>query len=496
MDALAKAAKIAILDPARPTLHFRPPANWFNDPNGPLFFKGVYHLFYQLTPDSDEGNIKYWGHARSTDLVHWTHLPIAVWPSVEADEDSCWSGTSAINGDGTPMLIYTSISDTRAPEVWASLASDVADTDLAVWEKLQFNPLFDMSLHKTVRIDEWRDPFHFSWDSENYIVMGGKHGDKGVVNLYHATDRTLTNYEYKGIMFVHPLYDDVECPLFIPLDGQFVLFTSAGWQVQYFIGQFEDAQFSWTSQGIVDYGAYYAPNIFVDDSKSTIMGWVNGFQSGKAWNGVASLPRTLSIRDGILYQTPAEALRDQRIDDETKTAEAYLVAPATVRVRGFEADLFEVNLKVAFIDSYQADVGLAFPPVAGFTASDARVVIHLTNSSVTMGGHVSPFTLLSTERTLNVRMFVDRSVMEVYINNRFVSTALIEYAVRKVDVVATSGTPYVTVSAVPLKPVWPGPPSGTHAQAKVEVEKPSTVASLYPKLKSSAPARASSVESF
>jgi sucrose-6-phosphate hydrolase SacC (GH32 family) len=107
--AVAAAAPRAQADPARPAFHVTAPAQWINDPNGPIFYKGFYHLFFQLNPFGDESGPKYWGHVRSRDLVKWEPLPIALWPSTEAGEAEVWSGCCTLNGLGEPMIFYTSI---------------------------------------------------------------------------------------------------------------------------------------------------------------------------------------------------------------------------------------------------------------------------------------------------------------------------------------------------------------------------------------------------
>ena len=94
-------------DRHRPRFHLIPPSLWLNDPNGPLHFKGRYHLFYQYAPQISNSATKYWGHAVSTDLVHWKNLGIALAPtSGGPDKNGCWTG-SAVVVNGVPTIVYT-----------------------------------------------------------------------------------------------------------------------------------------------------------------------------------------------------------------------------------------------------------------------------------------------------------------------------------------------------------------------------------------------------
>ena len=107
MNALRRAAMRVHADPTRPVYHFRPPAQWMNDPCGGIYYKGYYHLFYQLNPYGDQwGNI-HWGHARSKDLIYWEHLPIAI--ATAQNELRCNSGCVTINKQGVPMIFYTHV---------------------------------------------------------------------------------------------------------------------------------------------------------------------------------------------------------------------------------------------------------------------------------------------------------------------------------------------------------------------------------------------------
>ena len=77
----------------RQNLHLKAPGNWINDPNGFIFYKGLYHLFYQHNPASPVWDTMHWGHAVSKDLSHWEHLGIAIHPSIYEDKDGCFSGS-------------------------------------------------------------------------------------------------------------------------------------------------------------------------------------------------------------------------------------------------------------------------------------------------------------------------------------------------------------------------------------------------------------------
>ncbi len=94
-------------DRHRPLYHFIAPANWMNDPNGVIFWKGKYHLFYQYNPNGPFWGTLHWGHAASADLVHWEDYPIALTPSQDGpDKLGCWSGCIVDDG-GVPTALYT-----------------------------------------------------------------------------------------------------------------------------------------------------------------------------------------------------------------------------------------------------------------------------------------------------------------------------------------------------------------------------------------------------
>ena len=92
----------------RNILHLRAPGNWMNDPNGFIYYKGKYHLFYQYFPYAPVWGTMHWGHAVSEDLVHWEHLGIALFPTKAYDQNGVFSG-SAIDKDGRLHLYYSAV---------------------------------------------------------------------------------------------------------------------------------------------------------------------------------------------------------------------------------------------------------------------------------------------------------------------------------------------------------------------------------------------------
>ena len=126
MAAVKAAIPRAERDGTRPVYHFRPHAQWMNDPVGIVFHKGFYHVFYEFNPFADTWGAggTYWGHTRSRNLVHWEHLPIAFGPSIDLGERRCNSGCLAFNDSGTPVIFYTMVPFEGRREHWAVSGDD------------------------------------------------------------------------------------------------------------------------------------------------------------------------------------------------------------------------------------------------------------------------------------------------------------------------------------------------------------------------------------
>jgi len=442
-------------DRNRPIYHLLPPAYWNNDPNGPVYFQGKYHLFYQHNPYGDTWGNMHWGHFRSNDLVHWEDLPIALWPSKDKGEDHVFSGCAAVTDKNRLMLIYTSIGQ-RLPEQWAAIPED---NELFKWKKHPANPILTESLHGNTKVFEWRDPFAFTASGQTYLVCGGNlnegRGGGAVVNVYRAENGELTAWNYLGVLFQHPDRDvkNIECPLFFPIGNQWVLVVSQGRPVQYFVGDLDadTMRFKPRHRGIMDYGNYYAPNSLLDGKGRRILwGWVPDFPQGKGWNGCLTLPRVLTVEaDGVLGQVPAPELaqlRGRRFVMSDVALEGERMLEMT---RG---DALEIKLVVDLHSAREAGVKLR-------SSSDGRAAVSVAfdRQRLLVSDVDVPLAPAVAAKPLEIRIFLDRSVLEVYVGNQICVTRVIQARPEQdgVAIWARGGTAKVkSLESWPMSTIW------------------------------------------
>ncbi len=193
-------------DPLRPEYHLLPPHNWMNDPNGPIWWKGKYHLFYQLNPHAAVWGDMHWGHAVSTDMVHWHHQPIALAPTPGGpDSEGCFSG-SAVVMDGVPTFIYTGVQNAPPESVTlrdgndklreTQLLATAQDDNLLHWKKLE-DPII-ASPPSGMAVTGFRDPCLWRESGTWYLGLGsGERGKGGCVLLYRSQDLRHWTYLHK-----------------------------------------------------------------------------------------------------------------------------------------------------------------------------------------------------------------------------------------------------------------------------------------------------------
>ena len=419
----------------RPQYHFLPPANWMNDPNGLIQWKGKYHLFYQHNPYGPLwGNIS-WGHAISEDLIHWKHMPLAMQPTPGGpDETGCFSGC-AVSNDNVPTIIYTSTTGERNECQTQSIAT--SDDELISWQKYSGNPIISEVPTELGQSSDFRDPFVWKEDDTWFMVLGTRIKDVGgAVLLYRS--QNLIDWEYLNPLLVSTdkKHGQIwECPNFFKLDEKWVLIISAHAgsmtdTVFYFVGNYKDFRFVPECSGVLDYGNLYAPLTFEDDLHRRILfGWLREARSEvdqrlAGWSGVQSIPRVLHLdKQNRLVMKPVSEL--ERIRGKQYSIDRMPLGHETeLDVTGLHLDITaKVNLssegqcKFSFASSddrtEQVEISYdnkrnllciekRFPETNGAITTHKREVIHQ----------------LSNDELLELRILLDGSVVEVIANNR------------------------------------------------------------------------------
>lgn len=302
----------------RPQFHFSPKEHWMNDPNGMVYYKGVYHLFYQYYPNGTVWGPMHWGHATTKDFFHWQEKPIALYPdslgyifsgSIVMDERN----TSGLGKDGkAPMVAIFTHHDPKLEEKKVnnfqnqSIAYSLDEGN--TWTKYFGNPVLP-----NPGITDFRDP----------KVMWFEAGKKWIMTL--ATKDRITFYSSKDLKdwrkeseFGNDLgaHGGVwECPDLFPMEHNgktvWVLLVSinpggpnGGSATQYFTGSFDGSKFVAGSkvEKWLDYGTdNYAGITWSNTGKRKIfIGWMNNWQYAnqvptKNWRGATTIPRDLYL---------------------------------------------------------------------------------------------------------------------------------------------------------------------------------------------------------
>lgn len=294
--------------------HYKPQKGWVNDPNGLVYFKGYYHVFYQHAPHFEKpwNEAMYWGHARTKDFITWEELPVALTPETNYDVNGCWSGTAIVKDD-TLYLFYASITaETRDQTVSVAYSTDGVN-----FTKYEGNPV--ISKFPTDGGPDFRDPAVCYINGQYYLVMatGHKETKKGRLLLYKSEN--LFDWEYVGIMCEWDNCHYTECPSLVP-DTDYTLLTASVCPLDtdhYFAlmyGHLNNDKFEIVHKAQIDKGPdQYAGQVFHDHlGRNLLITWIpgwpyNGFAEKDV--GCMSIPRELKIVDGKVTGYPVKEVQ-------------------------------------------------------------------------------------------------------------------------------------------------------------------------------------------
>ncbi|MFV1968269.1 MAG: GH32 C-terminal domain-containing protein, partial [Pirellulaceae bacterium] len=420
-DAMARALREKLLsDPFRPGYHFVTPEGRCMpfDPNGAIFWKGRYHLFY-IFQDTRGHN---WGHVSSTDLFHWRHHPTGL-------VDGMFSGNCFINKEWRPTICYHQVGQGNAMAV-------ALDDALNAWEKLESNPITPRTEPGDPQHDKYRswDPFGWVEGETVYAIFGGKRP------AIAKSENLEGEWKYVGDLWANTVGDvsideDVSCADFFKIgDQRMLLCISHRLGCRYYLGEWKEEQFHPTFHERMSWvdNSFFAPESLLDDRGRRIM-WAWIFDNPQfatrmeyGWSGTMSLPRVLTLgEDGMLRMNPPEEIKALRYNG-TSATNLTVPADSELALDGVGGNSIELSLEIHAPNAGQFGVKVCCSPdgeeqtLVYYDAGEKKLKVDTHRSSLTEGSkstEAGPLEL-GPDEPLQLRVFVDKSVVEVFANGR------------------------------------------------------------------------------
>ncbi len=454
----------------RPRFHVSAPKNWINDPNGLIYHNGLYHLFYQHNPFANVWGHMSWGHTTSSDLLHWSHQPLAIPEFTHTDDHTktaIFSGSVVIDKANQNGLCPTGSANCMVA-VYTGNVTD-GDTQLAqhqslavsadngqTWTQYAKNPVLDL------KSKEFRDPNVFWYAPQQKWVMATVKATEHRVAFFESKNLT----EWTLLSHFGPAADTSrvwECPSLVavpvlnsegqpdPTNTRWVLFISAGHPqsgylgMQYFVGDFDGKVFSLTTDNprpmtaypglVVDWGKDYYAAIPVNDRPRSqpapvMIGWLNDWTYANQlptapFKGAMSLPRQIALKPRAgslqLVQQPIDGMTTLR---QTKTEhKAVRLTSGSLTIAQPSTNSYELLVTIRPGTAKTVGIRLA-------KHGNEETVIRYTNGRIELdrrksgqSGFSNRFASVESapispeQGLIRLRIFVDQSVVEVFAND-------------------------------------------------------------------------------
>jgi fructan beta-fructosidase len=452
----------------RPQFHFSPEANWMNDPNGLVYFSGEYHLFYQYYPDSTVWGPMHWGHAVSRDLMHWKHLPIALYPD---SLGYIFSGSAVMDEANTtgfgsvekpPMVaIFTyhnPVLEKSGSNLFQNQGIAFSLDKGRTWTKYSGNPVL-----KNPGIRDFRDPKMF-WNDKTKkwnLIMAVY--DR--VHIYSSPDIKNWTFESEFGMGIGAHGGAWECPDLFPLKVEgtdvtkWVMLVSinpggpnSGSATQYFTGEFDGHKFvpddlteKWIDWGRDNYAGVTWSNIPGSDGRRIFIGWMSNWKYATVvpttiWRSASTIPRELSLKTEkdryFLTSKPVIEIGDIRIKSDTLSIKQQsFIGEKEIsygKVSLMQSELFfGFNLSDKNADSLGIILENSLKERFIIGYSTVHKQFYIDRREAGNSGFSKEFTGISTApyltgATLKLHLLIDASSVELFVDDgRLVMTTLV-----------------------------------------------------------------------
>ncbi|ANC78703.1 glycosyl hydrolase family 32 [Fictibacillus phosphorivorans] len=423
----------------KPAYHIHPQFGLINDPNGLAYFNGEFHVFYQWYPFDAMHGMKHWAYVKSSDLVNWERQPVALVPVEDYESHGAYSGAS-LEVDGKLYMYYTGNIKYSAEERSANQCLAIMEKDGTI-TKYANNPVIEgVPEGYTGHV---RDPKVFEKDGRYYMLLGAQRTDQtGALIVYESEN--AVDWRFKGeLKLALDLPNSVymlECPDYFDVSGKDVLIVSPQgldadghnyhnlYNVISVIGKLdiERLTFEVETYHELDKGFdFYAPQSFAGKNNERLlfawagMGEVEYPTDKEKWAHCLSIPRELEVVDGKLRQKPAEELKQLRVRSESSEME---IVEGAVEIQN-ASDQYELELELNDLEANQFGVELFASETEGlvlaFDREKQTVSVNREKFDAAFGGDFGfvRSSELAISDLVKVRVFVDHSIAEIFIND-------------------------------------------------------------------------------
>lgn len=454
--------------------HGGPYQNWMNEPHAPIYYKGVYHLFFQLNITGPYWKQICWGHLTSDDMVNWTPQPEVITPTEgSVAPDGVWSGGSTYDSNGVPVLFFTAGNDSYLESddglisnqnCGYAIPADPADPYLTEWivgEELAIKQQAGQG-----RRGEFRDMHVWQEDGIWYMtVCGGSSTSAGGTVLLYSTD-TLTvdyttnsadmNWVYRGEMYTMRNQSQTfgtswELPVCLPLSNEDGTITkhiliispapasTADNKIYYFLGEFDKTTYKFIpdegfeTPHMFDYGSnvFTGPSGFINpnDGEVYIFSVMQDYRSTQevadsGWANCAGLARRIWLNDD---GTDVCIEATDNLDDyatEIVSGDNLTLDGANQLLSDVDEDMLRIDVTIKNVSATSFGINVK----SGNNGNDNTVYTYNVSSSTITGATLnrgstcansttSGTLALNSDGTLTMQIYIDRSLVEAFFND-------------------------------------------------------------------------------
>ena len=404
--------------------HLEMPKGLVNDPNGLCYHQGKYQIFFQWNPFGCEHKHKHWTYTQTTDFINYTKPQIALAPVDKFDKDGCYSGSARSKNNKLEIIYTANLKDEQNIRYPRQVLVKQDDDGEFIKEKIIIDTV------PKGYTTHFRDPYIFIKNNRSFIILGAQRENlTGCALIYEEIDE---NWIFRGELKTR-LTDFGymwECPNLFTIDDKDILvFCPQGlkaqkyqyqnlYQAGYLIGQFNPDTLEFTHGEFHEFDMgfdFYAPQVLVHENRHILIGWVgmpDKLQDyptiNDGWVHSLTLPRELILKNDKLYQRPIAELNKLNQNTTTKMNKDKISLSTNKKL--------EISIPLKDISNWQGKLKFNDEYIL-LTYDKNTSVFTIDRNQLKLGGKGIRQFLVKTQDELNLSIYIDNSIIELYLQD-------------------------------------------------------------------------------